>query len=379
MSNVHSLRRALPVCAVALLLTATPALAFEPSVLVLEADPGSQQEVTDLGARGGALATSISQVAGQQEVSLAWSTDQGASWPSVPQMGRPTREPQVTVCAGHAAMTFRASYAPGAWVIESYAAPLDGGSGTSQAWSAAGSVRTPDIACIANDEFVVAWFQDSGSGYQVRVRTGEPQTGISGQSFNLGSGTVSRGLAIATSATRVYVAWFQGRDLKLRRFSIGTTGSHSLTSLGTTTIASLRYGYTPRIGADGDRVILAYMDRADLKVRRSGNRGTSFGSAQTLRDEPFPSEIGAYPTTVAVKGSRVAIGAVEIGGIEALVGKGLGYLSTNGGSSYTKVSMHSGGRTVAGLVKIGSGYRYAEAWDQSISQPDPQSVRYRRQ
>ena len=96
----------------------------------------------------------------------------------------------------------------------------------------------------------------------------------------------------------------------------------------------------------------------------------SFGSAQTLRNEPFPSEIGALPTTVAVHGSRVAIGALEIGGIDGPVGKGLGYRSTNSGSSYSHVSTRSQGKLVAGLLTVGGVYKYAEAWDQSISQPD---------
>jgi len=34
---------------------------------------------------------------------------------------------------------------------------------------------------------------------------------------------------------------------------------------------------------------------------------------------------------------------------------------------------------MAGLVKIGGSYRYSEAWDQSITQPDPQSIQFRRQ
>ena len=148
------------------------------------------------------------------------------------------------------------------------------------------------------------------------------------------------------------------------------------TRSGTSTIATLKYGTTPKIGADGDRVILAYMDKADLKVRRSTDKGVSFGSAKTLVNEPFPSEVGAAPTTVAVKGSKVAIGVVEV---NEMSGRGMGYLSTNGGSSYTKQSTHAGGTTVAGLVKVGGSYQYAEAWDQQFSQPNLEQVRHRHQ
>ncbi len=119
------------------------------------------------------------------------------------------------------------------------------------------------------------------------------------------------------------------------------------------------------------------MHKADLKARRSTNSGASFGSAWTLRNEPFPSEIGAFPVTVAVKGSKVAIGAVELGGIETLTGKGLGYRSTNGGTSYTRVSTHGSGRTAATIVEVGSTHKCAEAWDQSIT--DGTEIRFRRQ
>ncbi|MCY7417850.1 MAG: hypothetical protein LH650_05025 [Chloroflexi bacterium] len=259
--------------------------------------------------------------------------------------------------------------------------PIDGGLNTSFNWTdSPGVYRRPDVACVADTELVAAWFQKSGGKHVVKVRT-RAVVGIdaSPQSFSLGAGTAGRGLAIATSATRVYVAWFQGDTLKVRRFSISGSSGHALTSLGTTTVGTLPDACDPEIGADGDRVVLAYSDRADLKVRRSTNRGVAFGRAIRLRDEPFPSEKGAFPTTVAVKGARVAIGGQEIGGIETLVAKGLGYRSTNGGSSYTQESTHSGGRTVATLVKVGSSSRYAEAWDQSVSNPDPERIRYRRQ
>ena len=124
------------------------------------------------------------------------------------------------------------------------------------------------------------------------------------------------------------------------------------------------------------RLILAYMDGASLKVRRSTDKGDSFTGPRVLRNEAFPGQVGAFPITVAVKGSKVVIGAVES---SPAGGKGLGYRSINGGASFGTVSQHSSGRIVAGLLKVGSGYRYAEAWDQSISNPDPQSVRFRRQ
>jgi hypothetical protein len=377
-----ALRWALPTCVLAVALTAAPTLAFQPTVQVIGNDPDVDMTVTDLSGRGGNLALSYqNDWTTHHFVGIAWSSDQGEAWSNLfidPEPGAiAVRESQVTVCGPFAVFVYTLSDGGTDRTIQTNASPFDGGSSNVKTWTSSGVARKPDIACVAGAEVVSAWFEKHGDSYHVRVRTRRPADVVtSAQSFDLGVGTVNRGLAVATSSNRVYVAWFQGKDLKLRRFSIGTGSGHDLTSLGTSTIATLQYGYYPQIGADGTKVILAYMDKAALKVRRSTDRGGSFGSAKTLRPEPFPSEIGAYPTTVAIKGSRVVIGAVEIseGG-----GKGLGYLSTDGGSSYSKVSSHSSGRIVAALVNVGGSYKYAEAWDQSISDPDPEIIQFRRQ
>jgi hypothetical protein len=387
MSLSRSRRWAVPAGAVAMLMAAGTALAdFHPSVPLTDGSHLEQVVASDLATRGRAVGVSVDRryPPNYGPLTLAWSGDSGATWRVNTTYGvdsAGTRDAQVTVCGGHVVAIYRAASrdATPIWSIATIAYPLDDYVGVSKRWGAAGA-RGPDIACVANDEVVSTWFERGGDGWDVRVRTRHavgPST--SPQSFGLGGGTPSRGLAIATSSTRVYVAWFEGHALKLRRFAIGGSASHTLTNLGTTTIATLPYGNTPKIGADGDRVVLAYSDRADLKVRRSTDRGGSFGSAVTLRDEPFPSEIGALPTTVSVRGSRVAIGALEIGGIDALVGRGLGYRSTDGGGTYDRVSSHLSGRIVAGLVKAGTSYRFAEAWDQSITDPDDEVVRFRRQ
>lgn len=202
---------------------------------------------------------------------------------------------------------------------------------------------------------------------------------LSPQSFGLGAGSPGRGLSVAATSDRVYVAWFSGSTLKVRRFRIGSDAGHTLTSLGTTSLGTISAGTTPELGASGSKVILAYTQRADLKVRRSTNRGVSFGGSRTLRNLPDASEVGALATTVAVKGNLVAIGSVEAGGIETLTGKGVGYKSTDGGATYQKVSTHSGGWLLATLARPGSSYRWAEVWDRSLSQPSPDVVRFRRQ
>jgi len=371
------LQRAVPAAVFALAIVAAPVVAFQPTVPITDGDPGHALTVTDLSGRGGDLVASIADVGSvDARTVLMHSTDGGVVWVGSALSGA-DRGSQATVCAGDGVMVYETFLGGTSWGIDTLTVPLNLDPPAQLSWTTSGIARKPDIACTANEEMAMAWFEKQGSRYHVRLRTAQPLgADQTSQSFDLGLGTVGRGLSIAASSSRVYVTWFDGSTLKLRRYRIGSSSGHHLTSLGTATIATLKSGAYPQVGSDGHRVLLAYMDRASLKVRRSTDSGSSFGSPKTLRFEGFPGEIGAFPLTVAVHGSTVAIGAVESA---ELGGKGLGYLSTNGGSSYAKVSQHPSGRVMAGLVKIGGSYRYSEAWDQSITQPDPQSIQFRRQ
>ena len=374
-----AVRRAIPVGLVAVAIAAAPGLAFQPSVPLPLDGVIDHPHATDLGARGHDVAVSLdATVAGDQVTDLAWSTDGGATFDDEIVFGKDAaRESQAIVCHDAAVMAFANHIAAdGIWRIETFHADLSDTIKGDHWWTTTGVSRRPDVACVKDTEEVVVWFQKHGSSYEVHLGASKPGDDPHPQEFNLGTGSVSRGLAVASSSTRVFVAWFQGNDLRLRRYSIGSAPNYSLHALGTSTIATLKYGNTPKLGADSDRLILAYMDRADLKVRRSTDQGVSFGSARTLINEPFPSEAGAAPTTVGVQGSQIAIGAMEV---SETSGRGIGYLSTNGGTSYTKQATHTGGLTVAGLVKIGSSTKYAEAWDRQFGQSVPELVRYHRQ
>ena len=377
-----SLPRALPVGLLAVVLGVAPASAFQPATTALSASGNDTVTGTDLVARGGDVVVSADRVgSGERMVDVASSTDLGVTWTHdvVNNQAGAARESQATICDGAAYMAYTTPDALPAtdWYLRTYSRDLHVALMGFRTWTMSGVARKPDIACVANTNVVVAWFQSSGGGYHVKVRQQQldAEFGYS-QGFDLGSGTVSRGLAIATTSSRVYVAYFHGDELRVRRFSIAHGGHHALTAVGTTTVATLAHGSDPRIDGDGSRVILAYMDKASLQVRRSTDTGASFGRARTLRSEAFPGGTTTRPMTVAVTGSRIAIGALEVGNGS---GTGLGYLSTNGGSSFAKVSQHPTGRVLAGLLKVGSSYVYAEAWDQSISQPVSPVVGFRRQ
>jgi len=381
MPLLHALRRALPVAALALAMTAAPGLTWAPSVVVHPGAPGEVMALTDLATHGNDLAASATLTIGSTpKVLLNVSNDGGATWqPYTTGSAFAVREPRVTICAGQAVMIYRFDVddPPTQWVVESQTTDLTTNVSTSETWMQNGVYRTPDVACVANDHMVGAMFRKMSGSWHVHVMS-EGMDGSGPHHPNdLGSGTPGRGLSIASSSSRVYVTWFEGSKLKLRRYAISSSSDHHLTSLGTSTVATLSKGSSPRIGADGDTVILAYMDKASLKVRRSTNQGGSFGPARTLRSEGYPGESGAYPNNVTVKGSKVAIGGVEINQSSP---KGLGYLSTDGGTSYAKVSQHSTGNLVAGMVRVTGHDKYVELWDQSFfSNTDPEVIQYRRQ
>lgn len=384
MTLLRSLRTAVPAALAAAALATSPAMAFQPSVEVVDIPSTTTGRITDLADRGSVLAlTADLTVGGQRRAALYWSADRGATWgsESITHASSHVLESAVTVCGGHAVAIYAVAVDSGTRLIRSAYKGTTVPTGGSRSWTPSGTVaRRPDAACVSGLELALAWFEKTSSGHRVVLETGSWSgfDDTSPQRFTLGAGTPGRGLSIAATADRVYVAWFSGSTLKVRRYRIGTTPARTLTYLGTRTVGTIRGGTTPRIGADGSRVILAYTQGADLKVRRSTNKGVSFASAKTLRNLPDASEVGSLATSVRVKGSLVAIGTIDVGGIDTLYGDGRGYRSTNGGSSYTRLSTHAGGRVLAAVVKVGSGFRYAEVWDHSLEGASPGEVRFRR-
>lgn len=379
-------RTAIAAAIASLVIAASPAAAFQPAVEIVDFPGSWTGRIADAAGRGATQVVSMDVKGGDGDrvVTVSWSTDGGATWPGSETIetitDKPHVESQAAVCAGRAVAVYAVVVDSGTRIIRGssfdLAFPIMG----QRDWTSSGVARKPDAACVANSELAVAWFQKSGSDHRVKVRTGVPVgDDLSPQSFDLGVGSPGRGLSVAATTDRVYVTWFQGSRLKLRRFRVGGAPNHTLTSLGTTSLGTIPGGTSPQVGGAGSRVIVAYTQGADLKVRRSTNRGLSFGTARTLRDLPGASEVGALATTLTMNGDLVALGSVEVGGIETLTGKGVGYKSTNGGSTWNKVSTHNGGWLLATLTRPGSSYRWAEVWDRSLSQPSPDKVRFRRQ
>lgn len=375
MRRSRSVRAAALAAACGVIVAAAPTTAAFTTPIIVQTVPFADVVATDIAIRGTTVAITADIRAGaERDATLAWSTDGGQAWTTLGLWpASQVLETEVTICDGFAVAVYARLLGDHRDII-SDARSLETSDYTVRGWTDLDVyARRPDVGCVANDELVLAWFQETDDGHVVRVGTGHAfGPHLSPQSFGLGQGTAGRDLSVAVSSDRVYVTWFRGDELKLRRFRIGTGSGHPLTSLGTRTLATIKGGSTPEIGASGSRVVVAYRQHGDLKVRRSTDKGASFGSAKTLRN--VGSGVTVTPTTVAVRGQLVVVGAVELGGASQ---RGRGYRSTDGGASYSQVSSHTSGRVVAGAFGSKAPYRYAEAWDGSITKPAPQRLRYR--
>lgn len=372
-------RRGLTLATTGVVLAATATSALGPTTTVSSDPP--VLAAGDLASRGGDLFLTTESTFGIDRTALPWwSTDGGTNWTAADTIDQ-ARESQVTICGGEGVMVAGEADSAGAadWRIAMRHYAFDGVTSGYAQITPPGTNRWPDVACIANQRAAVVWYRKQGGVNHVQLvirRIGGED--LDPQAFSVGSGSLAKGLAVAASSQRVLVAWVDGDALKVRRYSVGPGPDFLLTSLGTTTVVTHRSVRDPRIATDGRRAVIAYQHQADLRVRWSTDRGATFGAAKTLRDNPYPSEIGTSPTSVALTGKRAAIGGLELAGVETLTGKGLGWFTINGGISWSARPKHVGGRTVAALFKSGTTQVYAETWDQSVSQPDPSTVRFRR-
>ena len=192
-------------------------------------------------------------------------------------------------------------------------------------WSASGVIaRRPDVACVANTELAVAWFErlDSG-GYKVVLETGTPSgADPPPNGSRWAAGSPSRGLSVAVTSDRVYVAWFQGSTLKVRRYRIGTQlGAHA-----------------DEPGHHHHRHLPGRYDPRDRRGRREGGgrlhprRGPQGppehqpGCLVRLCDHhPEPARrLGgrrARHDRVRSRGTSSRLGTIDVGGIDTLYGR----------------------------------------------------------
>lgn len=367
--------------------------AWAPTKIIRSISAGELLTAEDMAGLGSRVLVGWEQEGATQKAFMRWSLDGGNTWKATRRLDtRPIRELQVDTCKGWAwgVAGLHVPEAPaGEWLISLDGYKMNGSPHEASILTLSGQSRTPDIACAGGKRLAVAWFRKVSGGHRVKFFSRGILLNPLGDNppevkHDLGMGNLQRGLSVAATKDRIYVAWFKGDNLMLRRYGVGAAPNFPITHLGTQSLGSYQYGNYPRLGAAGGRVALAYMNRADLVVRVSANRGVSWGAQRTLRDEPFPSEIAASPTNVDVRGSRILVSGIEQGGIETPSGKGFLYQSNDGGGSWAQVtgSVKNGSRVVGAFMSPGGVTKRAMAWDDALNfeaSLGPQELRFRRQ
>lgn len=367
--------------------------AWDPTKVLRNVPGGELLSVADMAGLGRRAVVGWHEEGSPRRAYLRWSVDEGASWGSImPLDAGARRELQVDTCGAWAwaVSGLHAAAAPaGEWLVVLDGLEMEGSVVESSLLTLSGQARKPDIACAGGRRLAVAWLQKVGGSHRLKLFTRAlfpVFTGSAAQdrSFDLGKANLRRGLAVAATKDRIHVAWFSGRTLKHKRFRVGGAPDFVVTPLPTRSLGGFRYGFAPTLGAAGQRVVLAMTNRADLVARVSSDMGNSWGPSRTLLNEPFPSEIGAGPTNADIRGRRILVSGVEIGGFELPDGRGFLYQSRDGGLSWSRLkgSLRRGSAVVGAYLSPGGVTKAALAWDDSLgfeAGTGPQSLRFRRQ
>jgi hypothetical protein len=381
---MHRRRSLLVVLGVGLALSVPSAAAaddFSGAITLSQPTDGKAVSVGDIAARGSNVVVGWEErpEGGTRRVFIRRSTNGGASFSARIRLDtRPQRAIRVETCSGSAWATSELSEVTGEWIIALDKRPMSGSQVEQSVLTTRGVARDPDIAC-GGPRLVVAWFQRSDDGWRVRLHARGVHDETGGSSLpafdaDLGRGDRVKGLAVAATSDRVYVAWFRGDDLRIRRYRIGTGAAHQLTYLDTTTYP-MSNGSRPRIAANGTGAAITFERGTGVRARVSTNRGASWGPQRTLVTST--AETSHSPESIAMRGSRII---VAVSTATVLFGRGTVYRSSNDGSTWSEVAnaRRNGGRMVAALARPGSADRIVQVFDRTFDESATPSVRFRR-
>ncbi len=377
---------------ISLALTSTALAGFSAPQILRTAASGVDLFVADLAARGSNVVVGWEEDhPGGRASFMRWSTNGGVSFqPRVRLDTRPNREIQVDVCGGEAwavSALHVPENPPSEWVIVLDGRSMTGGGYEAGLLTYGGVARKPDIACVGHRRLATAWFKKVGGIFRVKFFSRAVHLDFEGTispevSLDLGTGSVNGDLAMAATNDRIIVAWFDGDLLKVKRFNVGGGFNAPITPLATNTLATLPSGFGPELAIAGDRAVLAYTNKADLVARVSTNGGDSWGPIRTLLDVPFPSEVAAYASNADVQGTKIIVAGQVVGLSDpGLAGEGFVDRTGNNGSSWAFVpgTTRDDGNSVAGYTVAGGAAKVVQAWDEWISDPAVDDLRFHRQ
>lgn len=252
-----------------------------------------------------------------QVVWVRTSTGAGTVFAPRELVARRARQASVDICGSSMFVAYaedrRDGTNPNRWLIE---LATRGVSFTGFAYAGVsfgtGLARFPDVAC-AQRRLFVAWVERIGGDDRVRLAHALRSDLAFGAAIDLGLAPdpVDFSPPVVAAAGRFgYVAWQSGNAIRFRRWRTGIAPPYAPTAFAALTVgpgSSAKPAQHPIIGAEGDKVVVAWTRCADLFARVSIDRGASWGPIRKLADHPCPGEIGAYPNNVDIFGGSIAI------------------------------------------------------------------------
>lgn len=309
------------------------------------------------------------------------SDDRGATWTGILYIEPDEAdEPSVAICGRHLfvayAVDLRSGPYPKWWAIILYHRDLVSNDEWSEQISGINPTRArfPDVAC-GGDRVWVSWDDVGDDGkrhaFLTHSKVGPPGSLSFATAIDLGRTRPSDGFysgpSVAAVKGRGYVAWGAprwggGSRVRFKRFVVGAGPAFAVTAKSAQTLHSAyRLDHQPELAAHGTRVAVTYPVSGgtwDSVVRVSSDRGVSFKSPVWLRN---PGDLGGFPMSIAVRGSRIVVIVSEW--YEGAAGNAR-FVSGNGGASFTRTWMNKDkGFRVAAFVTEAKKPKLVEAWD----------------
>lgn len=236
-------------------------------------------------------------------------------------------------------------------------------------------LTSQDIACVGNQRTIIGWLEKNGAApAHAKVRIDSlPSIFAGGPSFHvdLGAARLDGGLAVAASDTRAYAGWFQGSHFRFKSFSMAAGPGHAMAGHPTVTLFDAADAYNPVMAADGSTVVLSYARNSDTWVRVSRDSGSTWSAAHRLINLPPDLPDNALPSSVDVRGSRVAIEVTEAYNTDNQNSHEWRFLSSDRGAHWSQSHPGDDGERLGAFISIGGATRLAETWDQSYVQLPP--------
>lgn len=385
--RLHSRRATVMATAVAavasiVLATTTFALSFTPTLVLVTEPAGVPMAVSNLATRGDNIAVTWTETISPGTVNqysyMAWSTDGGQTFsdPLALNGGAGAVSARPAICGGYVWALTSIQTGPSAFGLGLDGQDLDGPTHTLGSFDSNFSTTTSNalntgLVCAGSDRLAAIWSdpKTNPAHVMVGIRPLWPCVSNPGPScdpgpsytFDLGLHRYWESPYIAATKHSIYVAFMKDNgDLRFKRFSLSADGT--VTPHRTKILLQSTAIQNPVLAASGSRVVLGYDDGTRSKVRISTDRGVSFGPATTLPLASGEPESGTQ--SVAVRGQRILVEisqgpCVRCYGIDFSIG----YLSTDGGATWSTTSSHPHARQLGAFFIRGGVVKIAEVWD----------------